>query len=332
MVTENELLTQEIICILEDKLRKDYKKGDTKRDAHPKGIGLVKSYFSIPNDLPNDLRVGIFQPGMKYASFIRFSSGGNKVKSDKSKDIRGVGIKLIGVNGKKYSRDEKNTQDFILLTMPNMPIGTLSLFRDAIYYMVKKKNPIPFIYKFIKDGNSKSIKEFIRYRKNQSSPLDVRYWSTTPYMYGDRVVKYSIIPKSEYKSSIPCKLTDNYLSDNMQKHLEAEDAIFDFLIQFQLDDKEMPINDASIEWDEEKSKFIKVAEIVIPRQVFKTDERYDIGENLSFSPGHALLEHKPIGDINIARTRIYRELSRFRHGRNKRNMIEPTINDFNNIE
>lgn len=331
VVTENELLTQEIICILEEKLRTDYKKGETKRDAHPKGLGLVKAYFNVVEDLPEELNVGIFKPGEKYSAFIRFSSGGNKIKSDKTKDIRGMAIKIVDIKGKKYSIDEKYTQDFVLLTIPNMPIGTLSLFRDAIYYILKKKNPVMFLYKFMKTGNLKSIKQLIEARQNQTSPLDVRYWSTTPYMYGGNVVKYSVIPRSKYKSSLPKKLNENYLSDNMQKHLEEDVAIFDFAIQFQLNEKEMPTNDASVEWDEGRSPFIKIAEVIIPKQKFKTDEREKIEENLSFSPGHALLEHQPVGDINIARARIYKELSRFRHGRNKEPLIEPTENDFNNL-
>ncbi|MGL5752830.1 MAG: catalase family protein [Paraclostridium sp.] len=328
MVTESELLTQEIICILEEKLRNDYPKGETKRDAHPKGLGLVKAYFAVPKDLPKELKVGIFQPGEVYPTLIRFSSGGNKVKSDKSKDIRGIALKLIDVPGKKYSIDEKATQDFILLTIPTMPIGTLSLFRDFIYYLIKKKNPIPLLYKLIKQGKVSIIKTLIDSRKNQTSPLDVRYWSTTPYMYGDRVVKYSVIPKSNYKSELPKKLTDSYLTENMKKHLESEEAVFDFVIQFQTNDEEMPINDSSVEWSEEKSPCIKVGEITIPKQIIKTREREEIEENLSFSPGHTQLEHQPVGDINLARARIYKELSKFRHNRNKKKLIEPTRDDF----
>lgn len=331
VVTENELLAQEIICILEDKLRKDYKKGETKRDAHPKGLGLVKAYFRVIEDLPEELNVGIFKPGKTYSTFIRFSSGGNKVKSDKTKDIRGMSMKLVDIKGEKYSRDEKYTQDFVLLTIPTMPIGTLGLFRDAIYYTIKKKNPVMFLYRWIKTGNLKAIKDLIEARRNQTSPLDVRYWSTTPYMYGNRIVKYSVIPRSKYKSTLPKKLTQNYLSENMQNHLDQYEAIFDFVVQFQLNEKEMPINDSSIEWDEGRAPFIKVAEIIIPKQKFKTPEREKIEENLSFSPGHALLQHQPVGDINVARTRIYRELSRFRHGRNKEQLIEPTEYDFNNL-
>lgn len=331
VVTENELLTQEIICILEEKLRNDYKKGETKRDAHPKGLGLLKASFNIIEDLPEELNTGVFKAGNTYSTLIRFSSGGNKVKSDKSKDIRGMAIKLIDIKGEKYSRDEKYTQDFVLLTIPTMPIGTLKLFRDAIYYVVKKKNPIMFLYKLVKTGNLKTVKSLMEGRQNQTSPLDVRYWSTTPYMYGNKIVKYSVVPRSEYKSELPKPLTAEYLSENMQKHLSQEDAIFDFLVQFQLNEKEMPSNDSSIEWDEGRSPFIKVAEIIIPKQDFKTSERVHIGENLSFSPGHALMEHKPTGDINIARARIYRELSRFRHGRNKEPLIEPTEYDFKNL-
>lgn len=331
VVTENDLLTQEIICILEEQLKKDYKEGNTKRDAHPKGLGLLKAEFKVIDSLPEELNVGIFEPGKVYSTLIRFSSGGNKVKSDKSKDLRGMAIKLIGVKGEKYSRDEKYTQDFILLTMPTMPIGTLPLFRDVIYYALKKKNPFMLLYKFIEKGNLKSIKDIIVNRKNQTSPLDVRYWSTTPYMYGNRVVKYSVIPKSEYRSQMPKVLTKEYLSDNMQKHLSEYEAIFDFVVQFQLNEKEMPINDSSIEWDEKKSPFIKVAEIIIPKQNFRTEEREKLEENLSFSPGHSLLEHQPIGDINIARSRIYRELSKFRHMRNKKELIEPTEDDYNKL-
>ena len=56
-----------------------------------------------------------------------------------------MAIKLIGVKGEKYSRDEKYTQDFILLTMPTMPIGTLPLFRDVIYCFKKEESIYAFI-------------------------------------------------------------------------------------------------------------------------------------------------------------------------------------------
>ena len=47
----------------------------------------------------------------------------------------------------------------------------------------------------------------------------------------------------------------------------------------------------------------------------------ELGENMSFSPWHALEEHRPLGGINEARRRIYRDLSKFRHDQNKINSV-----------
>ncbi|MFC7443166.1 hypothetical protein [Laceyella putida] len=44
---------------------------------------------------------------------------------------------------------------------------------------------------------------------------------------------------------------------------------------------------------------------------------------MSISPGHALMEHQPIGGINRAREEIYKRLLAFRHQRDSRNMHEP---------
>lgn len=325
---DNNEMTNEIIEILKAKLVKDYEKGFTKRDAHPKGLGVLKGTFIVDDDLNKDLETEVFQSGKKYNCFIRFSSGGNKVKSDKSKDIRGMAIKLIGVSGDKLIDDEKMTQDFVMLTIPTMPIGTLPLFRDSIYYMVKKKNPIALMYSLYKSDKLNIIKDLIEGRSNQTSPLDVSYFSTTPYAYKNKIVKFCVKPNSKYKSELPKRLTYNYLSENMQKHLIDNEASFEFYIQIQTNSKSMPINDSSIEWDEEESPLIKIGKIIIPRQWFITDTRSEMGEKLSFSPGHCSVEHRPLGDINLARVKIYRELSEFRHKRNYRECIEPTVEDF----
>lgn len=324
-------MTNEIIDILKDKLEKDYKKGKCKRGAHPKTLGLIKGYFKINNDLDEKLITSLIKPGAKYPCLIRFSSGGNKVKSDKSKDIRGMSMKVLGVEGERFKNTEKNTNDFIMLTIPTMPIGTLSLFRDAIKYIIKKKNPIAYIFILMKKKKLHMLKDLMKYRKNQTSPLDVSYFSTTPYAYGNKEVKFCVVPKSTYKSELPNRLKYNYLTENMQKHLMNNEAKFDFLIQIRNNEKDMPINDASIKWNEKEAPFIKIGEICIPKQGFMNKERSYLSENLSFSPGNSVMDHRPLGDINLARISIYEELSKFRHYMNKHKLVEPTIEDFDKL-
>lgn len=323
----NEELTKNIINMLKDKTKKESKKNYAKREAHSKCLGLLKAEFIVNENLPKEYKIGVFKNPKKYNAFIRISNSSNKVKGDNSKDIKGIAIKLLGVDGEKCESNENSTQDFLLINTHIMPIGTLKLFHDAIYYTTKS-NPLIFGGKLLIQGKMGMIIKLIKNMKHETSPLDVRYFSTTPYMFGDKVVKYILVPTSTYKSKLPKKLTATYLSENMQNHLKKYEATFDFLIQIQTNENEMPINDASVIWDMKKSKIVKLATIKIPMQIFATKERYKLAENLSFSPGHSLIEHRPIGDINEARVKIYEEMSKFRHSRNSEVLYEPTNEDF----
>lgn len=328
MSNENEeRLINNMINILKRKMEKEYPLGATKRDAHPKHLGLLRAYFSVSDDLPKEFQVGVFKEPKTYSAFIRISNASGKVEGDEKKDLRGFAIKLLEVQGEKYSEDEKFTQDFLLINYPTMPLGTVGLFHDAIYYSIKY-NPIVFIFKMVLRGQINKLKELNSAKKNDTSPFDIRYWSTTPYKFGEEVVKYSIIPRSKFKSKLPESLTSSYLTENMEKHLQNEEALFDFMIQLQKGNNSMPVEDAAIEWNEKDSPFIKVAEIRIPKQHIKNDKRDELAENLSFSPAHSLVEHKPIGGINRARVKIYKELSEFRHERNNKPLFEPTEEDF----
>ena len=137
------------------------------------------------------------------------------------------------------------------------------------------------------------------------------------------------MPTSQYQSSLPKPLTDNYLTDTMVKHLEAGPATFDFLIQCFVDEEKTSIEDASIVWDEKDVPLVKVAEITIPAQEFNNELRAQLSEDLSFSPGNSLSVHGPAGGLNIARTDIYEVLSDFRHSRDNRPRYEPNVEDFN---
>jgi hypothetical protein len=64
-----------------------------------------------------------------------------------------------------------------------------------------------------------------------ASPFDINYYSTTAFLHGpDQAVKYVLVPTSRYRSSIRNALFGNFLSENMRRHLAAEDATFDFCV------------------------------------------------------------------------------------------------------
>lgn len=326
MATENELIT-EMESILREKMEKDYQKGGTKRDAHPKTLGLLKANFKVLNDIPEALKVGLFKTGAVYKSWVRISNASGKIQSDKKKDFRGFAIKLLGVDGERFTTDEKHTQDFLLMSNVTMPLGTVKLFRDAVYYSIKW-NPLVLVLKLLFSGRSDILKTLKNGKHNDTSPLDIKYWSTTPYKYADNKVKYKIVPTSKTQSTLPKNLTDDYLTTNMSSHLEKEVATFDFYIQTFISESKTPIENAGIEWKE--SPFVKVAEIEIPKQQFATKERFRLAEAFSFSPANSLKVHQPIGGINRARIKIYEALSKFRHQRDTINLKEPKLEEYEN--
>jgi len=322
---DEERLIRQMKVILQEKMSEDYPAGQIKRDAHPKNLACLQAEFIVEPDIPAELKVGIFQFPQTYPAWIRISSSSGKIESDKAKDLRGFAIKIMGVKGDRFQtqNEEKETQDFVLISYPVMPLGTVRLFHDAVYYSIKW-SPLVFISRLVLTGNFHIINELRKARQNQTSPLDIRYWSTTPYICGtENVVKYSLVPTSNTKSSLPPILTDNYLTENMEKHLAANEASFDFMIQVQKDPIRMPVEDAGVEWSERESPFIKVASLRIPSQAFRTTEREELAEDLSFSPAHSLIVHRPIGGVNRARVEIYRFLSEFRHKQNNKPLTEP---------
>lgn len=139
---EEQLITN-IIKMLKEKLKKDYSPGNTKRDAHPKSLGLLKAYFIVDPNLSKEYRLGIFKEPRTYCALIRVSNSSPKINSDKMKDFRGFAIKLLDIKGVRCSIDEKRTQDFLFINNATMPLGTLKLFHDTIYYTTKS-NPIIF--------------------------------------------------------------------------------------------------------------------------------------------------------------------------------------------
>lgn len=306
----------EMTAILRRKMASDYAKGDTRRDAHPKAVGLLRGRFRVEPNLAPEYRVGLFKTPRDFDCWVRVSNSSGTIQSDAIKDARGIAIKLMAPGGKGRDADKALGQDFVLLNSPVMPLGTVALFRDAVHYAIES-SPLLLGAKLLLTGNAGVLLGLAALRSNPSSPLDIRYWSTTPYRWGQHeAVKYSLRPTSRFHSKRPAKPSESYLSDAMQTHLSAHVASFDFCVQLRR--MGMPIEDAAQRWDERKSPFVKVATLRLARQSFRTPARQALAEALVFSPGHARPAHAPLGGLNRARIKIYRALSRFRHQRNQR--------------
>ncbi|MDQ2826562.1 MAG: catalase, partial [Actinomycetota bacterium] len=99
------------------------------------------------------------------------------------------------------------------------------------------------------------------------------------------------------------------------------------MVQVRTNPASMPVEDPTTRWSERRSPFRKVATIRIPSQDFTSEARKSFAENLSFTPWHALAEHRPLGGINRVRRAVYDAVSEVRHQKNGVPRHEPTADD-----
>ena len=312
--------TQQIVQMIEESVRAEAKNGLARRDAHAKAHGCVQAQFRVLDNLPEKVRVGIFGEARAYPAWIRYSNGSGKVQDDSVGDARGMAVKLMGVE-----HSDSGTQDFLMISHP------VFFVRNAADYVEFQKtfaegSPLKFFFPGFNPFNFRlhefKIANAIRGTK-VSNPLYARYWSTTPYRFGDTEMKFSARPCGVTSPFIETSSPD-FLRENMQKHLAQSEACFDFLVQLRKLSTEMPIEDPTIEWSEKDSPFIPVARITIPVQAFTSPEQLAFCENLSFTPWHAIPEYRPLGGINRVRKTVYDTNSLVRHELNGEERREPT--------
>ncbi|MEI9996932.1 MAG: hypothetical protein WDM91_20225 [Rhizomicrobium sp.] len=100
---------------------------------------------------------------------------------------------------------------------------------------------------------------------------------------------------------------------------------WDIRVQLCTNLEDMPVEDASKPWPEDKSPYITVARIEVPVQEAYSDESYQkIDTAMAFSPWHGLAVHRPLGSIMRARKETYEQSAKFRLSKNGCPFHEPS--------
>jgi hypothetical protein len=330
----------------------DRQQGSPKRrDQHPKQHGCVKARFCIEphlwERLPEACRVGVLSKPHTFPAWVRFST--LKEQDDSKGDIHGMAVKVLleDSEGKGLEPDKASqTQDFVFIDAPRFFIKGvkpyLQLFQVLDWIAALKdpgvteppsNNKLALIFKILVGLFTFLMPSFLpsqwRFRElwilvtaklqkklfRISSPLDQKYWSTTPYRLGstDQAVRYFVKPSAINQTDKPKRYTPNYLRESLVEHLthQQQQARFDFYIQVKQNPTLTDLDDATMQWKDVPE--YKVATIQIPPQQFYSDTEPAFGESLSFTPWHCLPEHEPLGSMNAIRQRVYLQASQLRN-------------------
>jgi len=337
-----------ITAIIEAHLTRLYPKGPVRRDAHPKSTGCVDAVFTVNSDVPPAFRHGIFaSPGGSYRAVIRFSnSNEDPTQSDSEPDGRGMAIKLFDLKTGQIPMTSDPlaslspladnppvppdnmtlaggpSQDFIMISHPTFLVADPDGYRRILQFADADNRLATIMLPFAALGGMglSGIRSEIGITSLKiDNPLYTRYWSMVPYQLGTGpgalAVKYSadFEPEPE-QAEAPDKSDPDFLRHAMARTLRQREAKFIFKIQPRTP-PDLSVEDSRIEWPEKTAPFHAVATITIPRQNFDTKPRDTACELLSYSPWHALPDHKPLGAVNRMRKVIYEAISAFRRGK-----------------
>ena len=326
--SNEEETVEKIVAILRDTVERRRRQGLTSRAVNTKSHAAVRAEFIVDPELPEEYRIGVFREPRRYPAWIRYSNTLPDPRPDKHPDLRGMAVKLMGVEGPKLLPADQNgtTHDFIFITPDTFFTSTPADFlKFARTGAIKHKRSVADLWNILVFvlGHPSVAACIWKAQTRIASLLEVTWYSATPYLFGSRAVKYSLRPWFAPRTKIPANPENNYLRDELVRRLSLADAGFDFRIQFQLDPYKQPIENALVPWKEQDSPWHKIGTIFIPGQQIDSPEQMSFCEHLSMNPWRCLAEHRPLGGVNRARQRIYYEGSAFRHQRNAVPVSEP---------
>ena len=308
--------------------------GHTLRSVHAKSHGLLNATLTVMPGLPAAYAQGLFAKPGTYPVIMRYSAVPGDVLDDAVSTPRGLSIKILGVEGARLpGSDGASTQDFVMVNGPAFSAKNAKKFLGNVKLLAATTDKAPgakkalsaafqVIERVVEAAGGKSATLVALGGQPETNVLGESYFTQVPLRYGAYMAKLSIAPASAALKA----LTDQKV-DLKDKPDGLRGAVVDFFatqggeweIKAQLctDLEEMPIEDASVAWPEDRSPYVTVARLTCEPQPAWTQARSQVvDDGLSFSPWHGITDHQPLGSVMRTRRRVYEASVAFRatHG------------------
>lgn len=279
--------------------------GKRGRALHHKTHCGVSARLEILGDLPEHARHGLFAQPRTYDAWVRYSNGASAVQEDDKPDIRGMAVKVLGVDGPKAIGTGR-TQDFLAILQSVTPFRTPDEFMAVVWGARNKLLALPRMFfalgfrmfpilKGLKAATSMPV----------ASLAEQRFFSCLPIQCGPYAMRFAWTPSGVAPggASGPSKF-----ADDLATRLRSGPIEYALEVQFFVDPAQTPIEDASIDWPVNVSPYVRVGKLTIGQQDVSSESGKQFAEqvaNASFDPWHALVEHRPLGAMMRARKPTY---------------------------
>lgn len=279
--------------------------GSSGRALHRKSHGGVEATFTVRGDPSGP---AAFAKAKTFRAYVRYSNGGSGNERDGTPGIRGLSIKLLGVDGKKVLGDAP-TQDFLLIHRPVQPFRNPDEFMRFVRLSSTESVwplPLRILWRF---GLVRGLQILwalvgVTHPKVESI-VTAQWWSAAPIRWGETAARYALVPVDPPAPDIPVADGDDSYADDLAARLRQGAIRYDFAVQTWVDEETIPIEDASVDWE---SPYKIVGRLEIPSQELGSPRAEAVSafvERLSFDPWHAVEDLRPLGAMMRARKFAY---------------------------
>ncbi|MGI4846676.1 MAG: catalase family protein [Janthinobacterium lividum] len=321
------------------------KEGHAHRAVHAKGQGLLKGRLKVVDGLADEYRQGLFSTPQEFDALVRLSSLPAEQLPDSVTTPRAIAVKVLQVPGERVPESStEHTQDFLMVNGPAFTRpGPKGFLRDSklLASTTEKAPKAKQVLSAVMRG-AEAVIEAVGGEsgllKNMGGqphihPLGETYFTQAPFLYGPYIAKFSLEPASQSLKSLKDQKLDAS-DDDAQRDVMNDffssasqtPAVWNLRVQLCTDIEKMPIEDASVEWDQELSPFVTVATLTLPAQrAWQAQGSEKLEDEIAFSPWHALAAHRPLGALNRARRVVMAASREFRASFNGCPIHEPRI-------
>ena len=296
--------------------------GHAVRAVHAKGHGVVRGTLAIHDGLPAELAQGLFAKAGSYQALLRFSTAPGDILDDAVSSPRGIGLKILGVEGERLPGSEDGDQDFLMVNGPAFGAPTPAAFLKNLKMLAASTDKAEGLKKAW-SATLRAIEGALEAVGGQSvllntlggapevHPLGETYFSQTAFRYGDYIAKFALRPVSaglteRTGDKVAVSGRPDALRDEVDEVMIERGGAWELCVQLCTDLDKMPVEDPTVEWDAKASPFRPVATLTVaPQRGWENGVSHRHEDALFFSPWHGLAAHRPLGSINRARRETY---------------------------
>jgi hypothetical protein len=279
------------------------------RALHRKQITAAQGTLEVLPDVPSFAWHGLFAVPAKYEVWVRLSNGGLDRAPDRTPDIRGFALRVLGVKGDSaLGNGPAKSQDFTLINQEVFAFPRSDEFVDFVEAASRGNGALlKFLVRRygLLGGPKRLLKMVSTVGKSFGGFATETFYSAVPMACGPYAVRVRLVPAAT-NGVTSATAKDDWGAD-FSARLSRQPLQWELQLQPFVSEALTPIEDACVNWP---TPYSTVARLTLPQQDLGTAKAQALAKQVEaavFDPWQALADHRPLGDVQRARKVVYFE-------------------------